>query len=234
VFVRCSSALLGSIRPMSPPSSCRPPSTEEALVFAVCFHSPPLPTWHPCCCVCLCWHRVFPELQAYIDATHLLGLSSADRLSVADVGGLADLAAVKGVHVAQWLLQAWGKLRHCGLKRSLPRHPQLLLLGYYDRLQEDAPPRRGFKIQRFISQEFASHVGDALQSSLSQPSLASRNLSNQHSGASAWLRDDPTGPISSSGSLGFQAGCSHLLWPPPGGASGGHQVHVWSTPFSLP
>ena len=69
-----------------------------------------------------------------------------------------------------------------------------MLTGFYERLAEQQENRkRPFRIQRHITRELMVSVGESLREAISSdPALAARNLSNQHSGATAWLRAVPT------------------------------------------
>jgi hypothetical protein len=98
-------------------------------------------------------------------------------------------------HVAAWLCNAWAALRENGCEKSLPSHPMELLNGYYDKVaaKHYKKSRRPFRLQHYISKEIHGDVGNSLRLEVqSDPALAARNISNQHSGSSAWLQVIPT------------------------------------------
>src|SRR5690242_11576263 len=110
-----------------------------------------------------------------------------------DLGGeavaLREQLVRRGLHLVIWMVDMWWALMREGCHDSLPSHPLLLLVGYYEQLHPNQP---SFRIQRHISEELDKHLASDLQTfSKSDPSLAARTLSNQNSGATAWLRTLP-------------------------------------------
>jgi hypothetical protein len=166
--------------------------------------------------------RVFPPLQAYVDETRALGLSASARVSSeAEALALAREARSRGLHVASWMIEMWAALKRENCHDSLPQHPLFLLLGHYERISAHQP---SFRIQRHISQETDRRVIDDLRSfSRSDPALAARNLSNQNSGATAWIRALPAKQSLRLAPSEFRQGLRIFAGLPPAGLLPGSQ-----------
>jgi hypothetical protein len=117
------------------------------------------------------------------------------------------------------MIDMWVVLTVEGCNASLPPHPLLLLLGHYERLHAN---NQSFRIQRHISQELDKHLATDLQHfSNSDPSLAARTLSNQNSGATAWLRTLPVKQSYRLAPAEFQQGVRVFAGLPPAGLPSG-------------
>jgi hypothetical protein len=144
----------------------------------------------------------FPVLAACFDVTAFLAdyEASADLEGKMDSDDLAEAWILKAqacdLHFIVWIIEAWQQLKSLGLPDgALPHHPMELIArpkGFFDKMAERLDNPHSFRIQRFLSHLHAEQVDQRLQAELaSQPTLAARNLSNRHSGATAWLRIVP-------------------------------------------
>jgi hypothetical protein len=147
----------------------------------------------------------FPILAEYFPGVSELlddydAAAEMERDMMTDSEELAETwihkAQAAGLHFVAWLIEAWQQVKSLGLaENALPYHPMELIArpkGFYNKMAENLDNPRAFRIQRFLSHLHADKVNETLQAELaSQPTLAARNLSNQHSGATAWLRIVP-------------------------------------------
>lgn len=99
-----------------------------------------------------------------------------------------------GLHFIVWLIDAWEHLCQLQLPaNTLPSHPMELLCGFFVKKAVNMADPQKFRIQRFLSHEYADLAHQQLLVDIApHPALAARIKSNQHSGATAWLRVVPT------------------------------------------
>jgi len=141
----------------------------------------------------MCWPvllKYFPKLQDLVDDFEHEGPEEEAEAWMFKAGEAKHF-------IIAWVLDAWMELNSVGCcTKSIPSHPMEFFSGFYEKLAAQANRRKPIRIQRLISQEIASHVGVSLREKLesgvhSDQALVARNLSNQHSGSTAWLRAIP-------------------------------------------
>ena len=143
--------------------------------------------------------QVFPDMAAYIEKVKsnpsdltwpaLSDLEEAQQRSFL----LAETLEDRGLPLMATMVRSWQALHTLGCRETIPAHPIDILKGFYARKAAAADSeRKGFKIQHFISQEIGRIVGNDLLKSNPDPAVVARTLSNQDSGATAWLRVVPT------------------------------------------
>jgi hypothetical protein len=141
----------------------------------------------------------------------------------------------KNLPAVELLVQSWSRLRSQWADlHSIPGHPALLLLGYYDRLAEQFECKRGFKIQRHITRELDTTASKSfLDLVASVPAKAARILSNQDSVSSAWLRVIPMKKALRLSSMEFRQGVRIYCALDPSGLPAGYRCKCGSDDMSL-
>jgi hypothetical protein len=178
--------------------------------------------------------ELFPELKACISELQALRLEDDASTATSNVIKWLGILHGRKLHLMQWVVQAWLKLHNEGLRSSLPGHPALLFLGYYDRLAESFGCKRGFKIQRHITRELDTRVSKMLLDLVApDPALAARTLSNQNSVASAWVRVIPMKKALRLSPVEFRQGVRIYCGQGPSGLPDGYRCKCGSDDLSL-
>jgi len=116
--------------------------------------------------------EAFPDVKSFCGRVKGMDLAAID--SRAEAVKLAQDLHRRGLLSLEWMVHAWVCLRDQGCVKSIPKHPFLLLLGFYDDM---AAKQKSFRIQRYISQELDERVGEVLLKSVSSdPAVAARTL----------------------------------------------------------
>jgi len=99
-----------------------------------------------------------------------------------------------GLNFIGALVDAWELLGHLELPPdSLPSHPMELLCGFFVEKAKELANPQNFRIQRYLSHQVAEQAHQKLLDGVKPfPAVAARILSNQHGGATAWLRVVPS------------------------------------------
>jgi hypothetical protein len=157
------------------------------------------------------------------------------RESWVQASDMLSEACRKNLPIVVFLVQSWVLLRSCpAVLNSLPGHPALLLLGYYDRLAEQLGCKRGFKIQRHITREVDTLASKSfLNLVASDPAKVARILSNQDSVSSAWLRVIPIKKALRLSSVEFRQGVRIYCGLGPSGLPAGYRCKCGSDDMSL-
>ena len=136
------------------------------------------------------------------------------------VNALRDEVSDLGLPVFRWFVDRALKLELQNLPDvSLPGHPLLLLIGFYERVAEKkkrpaaAAAAGQFKIQSHFTKAIDVVVAIRLVDEFdSSPAKCARNLSNRQRGATAWLRAIPSHPSLRLAPGEFRLGVLYLLW----------------------
>jgi hypothetical protein len=133
-----------------------------------------------------------PSLAGFVEK-----IKAGPELAAVDeteVPTLARSAFDSDAPILAKMCKAWGALLELGLEKTIPPHPWEFLRGWYNRASKrDRTLLLGFKIQKYITSEIDAKVGETMDNrTADMPALAARIKSNQHRGASAWLRALPT------------------------------------------
>jgi hypothetical protein len=137
--------------------------------------------------------KVAPELDRFVKELSSKPYVLPTGLMEAEAFG--HEAVDKGAPILGVLFSAWTQLWQAGLSKTIPKHPWAIVRGHYEKEAKDDEMPRRFKIQKYITGELDSRMGERLHHiTKDKPKVAARILSNQHSGATAWLRALPVKP----------------------------------------